>query len=861
MRSFIKSHRKATSLDESPSSASSMSSLHGDTITLPSQIDESLDFVPSTPSQLPHNSTVGTRLSPGFESFHRLANKKMFSSKLFKKSSTTNVNPQTAAPIPKEYGSAPGTPQSKKSESTTDSANSSDKATKYAAIKGTITHAWGDHSDTSQPVIILNNLPGSASDLSSDLGPAVRISSLRRGSAISTTSSGENTLASTFLAEDQSCGHGELQRDKHVYNELSKVKSKNRQARIHSHDDIINLGKNSSVSLELLASTASPSIQSLEMLNGGDSENKLKTLPEVQRLSVTKRGPQKHIESSVAASDASTIKHLSPSVSFEETPSSKTQGSENADTDDDEGSEYPTADDDDDDEDDSSKFSFELSGLNGRTSSVKYYSKPEPSDAVYIDDAYEDENFDEDMNFYEDSFDDMEFPSDDFHDGLDNDSRMNLTPNPANNSLNAAKPIKKYNDLFDLSDDADDDDYKDEATLMSTIYDDDKDADDNDNDNEYKGGDDDDDQCRQSTVDDHEKSSRQENVLTNTSVHSENQHDSIISNSLSLNIREPKVIYDDHPMQAPSSSIKCFSDIFDLDDEDTDEHKESSGCYEKSNHLDVDEHILSGTLAHNDNSSKSKDFLGCSSINRPKTPVHILVTSPIEPTTKTSSIITDPHLHPAFSGLALPPPARSQTLKFHDLNSNMDSEVPGLMSNLYFIDETEEDKYNERHKIADDDYIDEINSVPEDFNFSDSEQDMSSLKSPLRCSAKGSFRSTHSYSSQPTGSAKESTPTRNKLEIKNKTVTFFNYPWERSPAEAAQHRSPPTLENHLASPRECIDEYIISPIKKDGENYNPVTPTNSFCKPNPEYMDEYSLSPIQENSSSVDNSPVVLPSR
>lgn len=838
MRSFIKSHRKANSLDESPSSTRMSPVRHGETTSTQRPLDDPFTFDSPAPSQLVHSNT-GSKYSPGFESFHKLANKKMFTAKLFKKSSSSNTVPSQGSFTlinQGEVSSAPGTPQSRNSGSGSDFSQHYDGERKFPAIKGTITHNWGDQSRSHHPVIKLNSRTTADGGTYPDLEPAVRISSQRRDSATSalTTSSYENTVPSRASTDDHSLHRHEGVRERHIYNELSKVKSKNRQARIHSHDDVVQFEKMSSVSLELLASTVSPQGALQEKKKISEKEN------EVDRLNVDNENPK----SGVQDSGTSTLKQKSPSVSFEDTPTHERHRSSEAISEEDDAS-YLLTPDMDDDDDDTSKFSFELSGLNGRTSSVKYYSKPEPAEAVYIDDIYGEDNFDDELNCYEDDVDDMEFPSNNFDisdESSDTPSeRVDKKPTESA-SKNTAKTLKNYNDLFDLSDE---DEVGYDGSSLENLADQD--------------------------LSEHDTS---EEGIQSKMVAQESDFDK------ETTVQRINGMGKTTKANLSSKPVKSFSDIFNLDDSDEDQDDDWNDRFSIKDEHEC--HIDNGHSSGQVNQYKefAKDDLeshvGCEEregsekkmvkLASPMTsksnpvsltnPVHILVTSPSESPSE-SVTISDPHLSFNNVTTTLPPPARSQTLKIHDLNSNLDSEVPGMMSNLYFINESEEDEYYERKKVSDDDYLDEINTVPEDFDFSDSELETSDLRTPLRRSTKGSFRSTHSYSSQPTGTAKENTPTRNKLEIKNKTVTFFDHSWDRSPVDRTIQRSPQPLETKQAPSKDDTDDYLISPVQNNGEIYNPVTPTNSFSKPAPEYLNDYSLSPIQENTSSVDNSPTL----
>lgn len=208
------------------------------------------------------------------------------------------------------------------------------------------------------------------------------------------------------------------------------------------------------------------------------------------------------------------------------------------------------------------------------------------------------------------------------------------------------------------------------------------------------------------------------------------------------------------------------------------------------------------------------------------------------------------HISQVLTSQPLPPTARSNILKYHDISSNFDAEVPGLTSNLYFIDEAEEDAYNDdKEEYPSGDYqynydLDEINTVPEDFEFSDA--DIARNKSRSLRNAFGSplsFRRTHSYHGKPIGVSRENTPLNNRLEINNKTVTFFNQPYSGNNGNnldvlnlsSIESRTPPS-RSPLASPLKMSDDSL-----------------KFFSKPSPDYTanSQYSLSPIQESTSSA----------
>lgn len=958
MRSFIKSHRKTNSLDDSHAGLTGQHP-NSEGLTTPDiSKNDTLSFIQSTPPQSGSNFQ-GFKHSPGFEPFYKL-NKKMFPGKLFKKNSSSNSPLLQPGPFgPKEYSSAPGTPQSNRYEIPGDidmgRRNSHDN-NRFLAVKGTVTHFWGDNGNDDQQVIILNDNNHNNSNnnsntngnttcnnnsnnhggklqssihhprtaVSSDLSPAVRIASMRNPpekGPRNIQSSGYTPVSST---EERSLRQDEHQQP-HIHSKLSEIKNKNRQARIHSHDDILHLGQNSSVTMDFLNSTFSPSALDEDSpdIHGHINNYNGKTTTDVSNISniSTTNGP-------------GGMKQRVPTVKFKEDHNARQNSDvkagytgylslgkevhEDYQEEEEEEEEY------DDDDDAASKFSFEPNSINGRTSSVKYYSKPEPPGGMYIDDLYEDENFDEDMHWLEDDDGDMEFPSNhlDMSNNSDDESVVKKDIASSDAYRPEPKPVKKYKDLFTLSDEEEydkneDANYSELAGLgldVGTINSSAQPFGSNEkrslgsnslstgqlknsesaersqtnspanfNVLRTSGSFDHDNSIRSqpplrsptntvySPVPSRTPSRTQSSPQTNVSavrlqspsaIKPTISHKSALNDEDLLNGQSPSNLQTSIPrnkekaLNLPKSkAVKSFSDIFDLDDSLSEENegdltKEANSMDEESS-LVLDQESLEGS-----DDSRRRKYLQThtSPLGRlQQTPIQIYLTPP-DNSVYTPVLPSDSQLHHSITNPSLPPPARSQSLKYHDLSSNLDSDIPGVMSNLYFIDEAEEDKYMEEHKIADEEYLDEINTVPEDFNFSDSEQD-GPMKSSLRRSLKGSFRATHSYSSQPTGTAKESAPAKNKLEIKNKTVTFFNHGWDQSPTDRYQI-SPRTSEQY----QDSIDDYINLPSKADYGSFTPLTPNNSVRKPSPGFLYDKSLSPIQEGASSVDNSPRVPPS-
>ncbi|KOG99980.1 Zrg8p [Saccharomyces eubayanus] len=1080
MRSFIKSHKKSTSFDDSPKRHSNFSTNTNNSPQRSS--NDSLEFLPSTPSQMNYDNIPTTaKHSPGFESFHRLANK---TSKLFKKTSNSNLNSYLASnpapnsnaptsnsfivqnppskqaapppPLPLPLLPASSTSSSSQYDNDVESAglrnssptNGLNKATdSLPAIKGTITHSWGVSSKIEPHVIILNDPASPASNTSdatstkqfrhsllvneasssssSNLEPAIRI--LNKCKTSDSGNNGEDNDEDEFDDEFP-------KKEKHIYKALALAKNRNRQARIHSHDDIINLGKTSQMDMSLLAAAFSGNSTNNDQSSNEQNDEKIldiervattSTLTSSENSSLINKSPEfynqplpispkiRHGDLLSPHLDVNNNKHQiemshkkkvrinldkkeRKNIYFFRNNSDEYTNNENVTSEmyeihdlneESPGEEAGEEDDDDDDDDDDneSEFSFEYAGINVRTSSVKYYSKPEPTANVYIDDLYEDEIFDDDMNCIEDGESEME-----------ENEMGHLSPGFEETALNNNK-VKKYNDLFELTDDDDDDD-------------DDDDTDDDDNDGGDDGGDDNDDDCDQEELgsrkesngneygdyfvegvaDDKESfdeltilprteivkkpiqkysdlfdlSDEDEEEVAGSDLESKSFSDeapSIDSDNTALHGKPTSTIYSQSnknimtpgitsknnlgskgtssdrneqmsPMNTPLEStiskpkVESFSDIFNIDDSESDSESEDRTMLNNpddliSNNLKNESSLETALHENNLEPFSSNNQL----LQLPQTPAKIFITpsnSAMYSQTSTTSDFGDddddtdsisrtpfqliepsfsnplpyesPHYPLPFNTPPLPPPARSQSLKYHDLNCDLDSELPRPTSNLFFINEAEEDEYNQKNKIQDYDHydIDEINGVPEDFNFSDSERDdpnRGTLKSPLRrgsrnkdvspfSSLSSSFRSTHSFNGKLTinQGAKELAPMKNKIELTNKTVTFFNNNsnWntydnnslsrksslQMRDNKYQMHTSHQNLElpnvlsqqpkNQTELDEKDNDNYVISPTLP-----KTVTPTNSFSKPTSEFLNDYSLSPIQETPSSVQSSP------
>lgn len=987
MRSFIKSHRKSNSLEghEEPRilkhNNSSTSQLSPPRYSFESSSREVIGS-PKTPTHA-HSGSYSqeqTKHSPGFESLQRL-----FNTKLFKKSSnsslnsylnnnnhnTNNNNNNYNNNATSSTNHDPLSRRSSKDQLLTDfippssihvlkkSSSNPDGLNAHApVIKGVITHSWGSNPKNadSQHVIVLNDPKTSGETTrssASDLDPPPRL--INKTNRTSVSSEVSSSTKESSLSVPKTFTNPIIQEnivdDSVPFSKtkvLSKKKLENRQARIHSNDDIMNLRKNSADVLlkdpdlyKFTDSTLNESTPTFLLSGSPPTDLNFDTVNsnEIAQLRNrnSKYGNLQSNRTSIVSTAQSEESRWSNHIMFDTQNHNKTPSRKGSNEDLDDGdNEDEDEDEDEEDEDDTSQFSFEFSNLSGRTPSVKYYSKPEEKPMVYIDDLYEDEDFDEDMNYYDENEiseimghgtdndeDDGRFPSNnlrlsDFEEENGKEPVIHQSEQiDTVTKREEKKAIKKYDDLFALSDEdedefddmfADDNDVNGEDPSFDNINDGNQNEDDLIDDNLNADGLNDDDSNGKNSNgsiinQDFEENldyqnnlgARAEGSVQNlrTAPDSKNDFQKTPEQKHSFEIETMNSM--DCPEQNSKGSIKkkkpsakkavsSFSDIFNIDsDLEGDEDSEDNGfddnlLDETSEASDLTKIIMANANVQNTDAINSNNHLQVPTITRTlisndstldtpqKTPVQILVTPEPDSSNKfrtPTNLKDNTHmLHP------LPPPARSQALKFHDLNSELDSELPQLMSNLYFIDETEEDMYNELNEVTrdEDDYIDEINTVPEDFNFSDSENDSQNLRNSLRRSNKGSFRSTYSFTDKPLGVSKESTPMKNKLEVNNKTVTFFNSPgWSRSPlmdSSIQRIRSPVKLGGPFRSSSlnsQHSGKLGVS-VADEGKGNSPVesvesiTPPNSYSAPTPEYLLNYSLSPIQE-ASSVTNSP------
>lgn len=969
MRSFIKAHRRSGSIDRNkPANTESAGrpqtdhdtaqnnhkQLHArsssDVIPGPpvhfQENPELLEFAPSTPfrSHTSQGHTSPTRSSPSFESFHKLASRTKFTSKLFNKNSSST----SLSHLPSQEHIPSNTPHS---TSSSPIKLPQPHFGETPAIKGTITHSWG-RSKTPSHIINLNNSTREQE---------------KPGDRRFSTDSWEPSFGTTsqyHLREDQ-IDHGaspSLGSDSAAKSEVSEISTIHElypafKAQVLHDPD----------SREEIMTRSPPSISSLPNLtkeaNHNEDKARQDTSTRRHSLATTKNKVKNRKITIHSSGDLLNLQKQStdpnppivssspiPKIRIEQSTPSKTFANNNSDIEEENSNlsnEVKHLSFDSDSDSDESKFSFEYSNINGRTSSMKYYRKPDENTEegddenqhnadVYIDDLYEDEDFDEDMNYCDSGFTHSE------------DSYVREPEQHFVQQKNKPeKEVKKYGDIFDLSDEEDgveinnanDDNDQTEQDLLNQM-----------NDTSGESGYNDIAACNKTESNKSPINSKPRSNITNisnippkkTTISKYDDLFDISDDDLTeesiekgndegeIAARTPSTVDEDNKNWTSNSTpkthskpIKRYNDLFDLSDEESDnlqsfpDDQNLNAYYNEPGELEVGMKMITlhgnrgdsklpflgnrNTMHDNINLTTLPEKLQTNTFNSPLTNESINGMSPLKhltprvllspadsdnqtdlsvelKTPKEHLLMLSPQGTGNFenspSQSNLPPPARSQSLKYHDLNSNLDSEIPGMTSNLFFIDEAEEDEYNQRRKphsgsptrrngVKEDedysDYLDEINTVPEDFEFSDNDDyqldsyvgrrhargyQPNQKRSLLESS--NSFRKTHSFHNKPLGVSRESTPQNNKLELQNKTVTFFS----------AVSETPET--NHSTSRESSLKRKDGSPLKEDmcdnGKTQEFFVPSPAFARGN-----TYSLSPIQESAAtnSAPSSPKV----
>lgn len=782
MRSLIKSHKQPQPLDTSPVKSSQAH---------PSNLADGNHYSISF-----NDSHIYTL---NFNSLQRLKNNKFFGSKLFKKSSVKDKCPNNMPIVePKSIFSSKRYRFKKLGNITPNYLEN------IPAIKGTRTHSWGDEPNIPYTCCMIEENYVKCDELLKAVDISmVYVSESERASIVS-LSNGVNS-ENEIVPYVEKCDVNDIRYSHGV-----------------CHCNLLSISKNKSINKIYTTDT------NQQKSNPAFTQKVLKGYIKNKNAYIrNKESSSNDAKSAVYYTDKKNadIKNKS-SVSLNSLDLSFKLGSENRVKLNDninydaESEEEPS--------ESSSKFSFEIDvGLDGRTSSIKYYSKTSHKPNIYIDDTYENENFDEDMNICDDL---------DINGIHINDNREYLSPNiystvscseikrsvSLNHSDNMITKKNKnvmtsFNDIYDLSDDAEDD-----RDLYCEKY---SYVDDDDLPNK---------KSLQSYTDiyllsDDDSSVDQSSNFNTSLLISTCKDDVIADNSEHINYFSPKLIqsFQIWKNQLMDEYYNVEYDGFSRGYESNLLYLSTSDCFESAKNKQ----------------DKSQFNLQDKSVD-------------IESDLKSYSDI------------------KGKIVKYHDLNSNLDNETRITMGNLYFIDETEEDLYNKEHAIdLDDECLDEINKIPEDFSFSDNDSGVNITKSPITKPYIYSFKKTHSYAERPLGMIKESSPIKSQLKIKNKTVTFFrqipmtilpnnylhNIASSKSPTSSVSPDISSSVVDSSLLTEPLLESSIQKPLKFDGplvlnvSNQNLPVKSGSFNKFMVSFTELCSLDPIRETTLSTNN--------
>lgn len=820
MRSFIKTHKRASSLDNSPRKSSNESPENR------RNSQGSFGTELSYPSGYPPNNVL--KQSSSFEPLHKLTSNKIFSSKLFKKSSNGKTSSSNTSPLLSRSDAETFAPLLSNTNN-------------IPAIKGTRKHEWGDNDDTSESVILLNRTSmSSMSDTNQDTPDTeiVRIHpNSQQGSILSSQTSADRTPRLS-LEEAEDVEDYDITKHSSLSRSQSLKKKRNRLARIHSHDDIMHLRSQSSFSSDLLGSGFSPIPEkspnpsplpkyerSPRKENNILDRTNLFDLRKISEASYTAEDESNFNRPFTGVAGGETIQITtsikdsfvpSPETSHKirfaadnVIPLSKAQIIENSasEADEDDSNEE----DGEEESDSSSRFSFENGNdLCGRTASLKYYSTETNTPPLYVNDIYENDNFDDEMNYFDSN--------------EEEDENMDHLYGGDNTALSGfAGMCTLSDDEFDRTNAAISQELSSHSSQSSKGY------------TERQRG---------FSKRDSNKSFEDGNDDYDPSNHCRSYHDIYNlsdeeeAQTINKKVTEPRK----RKISDGTNKVTKYADMFLLSDDDAESGSQDEDFGDESRENDVKfnvnserygvEHTnLVTTQNHNLNPISFKSpsrFLDVLNVNHSplayKTPERNILKSPLQ-----------------------------QPIKYHGVSSLLDNDIQGTMKNLYYIDETDEDRFLEYSAESEEYYLDEINGIPEDFEFSDDENIMRNLSplSRLNRTKLLAFRRTHSYSDRPLGVLKDNTPLNYKLEIKNKTVTFFDHnSIHRSYSEPF---SSSLLHDSRKSEDNCEDRILDNKTLA-----SPVTPNSSFTKPSPSFTQNSSLSPIQESTTSSDASPKIL---
>lgn len=167
-----------------------------------------------------------------------------------------------------------------------------------------------------------------------------------------------------------------------------------------------------------------------------------------------------------------------------------------------------------------------------------------------------------------------------------------------------------------------------------------------------------------------------------------------------------------------------------------------------------------------------------------------------------------------------------KSLKYHQISTTLDQDVP---QNRYswFSDDEDSRRPLDGGNSSYDSLLDEINNIPEDFEFENKEEE------PHHQLSQSSRSRSMNSSMKRNKGVFEDSPQNTKFESNNKTVTLFNRPSRQS-----------SLKSNGSG----------GEISQQQQQFGYLTPNGSFTLPNPGFANQNNeLSPITEGS--IDGSP------
>lgn len=574
-------------------------------------------------------------------------------------------------------------------------------------IKGTVTHEWGRSSAKKNASIIkLNNKDGTP------LASPIKLSA---------TVSPPDILTEDFEGE----------RENNQANDIIDQKRKtNRSARIFSNDQFLNIDILSPEDKKLIEKINNGKIydspeKNLEIVNAAQPKTKFLlygspistnsiTTTEDDNYTVSFSKTEKHDinqphkSHTCKSSNNKNDKNRSRSVSASESINS-------------ESSDVST----------SSQFSFQF---NGRNNSVKYYSKnnPKESEMIYFDDVYQRDN-DMDEEVDNDDIFDEEDDDEEFGNGFSTIAHISDEAEDDIQSNGGVSNIsQEYN--WDNAETADENILKKSTTANTLPCQGEDTAKGNNFDNCISDGNDEEEDDELLTPVAHENGKMIKNFNDLFAISDENEESVIGADQDST----PKVKKN---KQLIDSTVSSYKDLFDLSEpDDLDETQNSSANNELKDY--TNDYSLENLIEEMDESlnvylnDKKSEPINHSSPSRVTSPLFSSFQSP-KPQSKKNFIYsqlygdnnistmqntssTPPYaIQSSKSALATLPPRN--ILKYHDLNMNLDSNIPKRMGELFFIDEEGEEDILSKHGAVsdyneDDDLIlDEINEIPEDY--------------------------------------------------------------------------------------------------------------------------------------------------